>query len=214
MTQDLDARLDRIFKADREMRLAQQEFFGTGDDSARVDAIQRAIDGALKLTDPEDASERLMRLADLLADLGGAKACALLAQLLDHDEPGVRASAGEGLLELGQSRYAEVARCFEKLVDEGKATTALSEIPYILAELGEPGGIKLCVKLLKHSEGDIVGAAIEALASLGDPVAIKDIERLKNDRRRITVEEELETGELTVGELATEAVEHLRSLRD
>ena len=116
-------------------------------------------------------------------------------------------------LDLGHSRYAEVARAFEKAIDEGKRTAALAEIPYLLAEIGEPGGVKLCTKLLKHAEPDVVGAAIEALASLGDANAIKDIEKLKNDKRPVPQEEELDSGEFTVGELAADAVEHLRSLR-
>jgi HEAT repeat protein len=124
-----------------------------------------------------------------------------------------RVSAGEALLDLGHSRYAEVARVFEKTIEEGKRTAALAEIPYLLAEIGEPGGVKLCTKLLKHAEPDVVGAAIEALASLGDTNAIKDIEKLRNDKRPVPQEEELDSGEFTVGELAADAIEHLRSLR-
>ncbi len=214
MDTSIDAKLARIFEADKALRTAQQDFSSTGDERVRVDALSRAVDLAWAMEDDEEGTERLMRLGDLLTDVGGPTACKILVRLLDHEDPGVRASAGEGLIELGHARYAEVARAIEKVVDEGKAVTSLTEVPYILAELGEPGGVKLCIRLLKHAEGDVVAAAIEGLAALGDPSAAKEIEKLRNDKRRVTVEEELETGELTVGELASEAVDHLRTTHD
>lgn len=214
MDTSTDAKLARIFETDRALRQAQQDFSSTGDERTRTEALSRALDAAWTLADQEEGVERLMRLGDLLTDVGGPLACTLLVKLLNHEEPGVRASAGEGLLELGHARYAEVARVMEKTVDEGTAVTALTEVPYILAELGEPGGVKICLRLLKHTEGDVVAAAIEALAALGDPSAVVHIEKLKNDKRSVTVEEELETGELTVGELAAEAADHLRSAHE
>lgn len=214
MTAELDRKLTSIFDADRAQRRATAAFFEVGDERARVDALGRAIEQAAALTDDEESAERLMRIGDLLGEVGGPAAIGHLIALLDHDEPGVRVSAGEALLELGHSRYAEVAREFEKAIDAGARATALSEIPYLLAEIGEPGGVKLCARLLRHADPDVVGAAIEALAALGDPSAIKDIEKLRNDKRAVPQEEELDTGEVTVGELAAEAIDHLRSLKD
>lgn len=205
--------LREIFDADRALRRAQQDFFSEGSDDGRLDAIERAMndvwDGGDNL---EESASRLMRVGSLLGEIGGARACRLLLRLLDHDEPEVRLPAGEALQELAYSRYAEVARAVEKLVDEGKAVTALSEIPYILAEIGEPGGIKLCQRLLKHASGEVVASAIEALANFGDASVVKDLEKLRNDRRTVSMEDDPEAGEVTVGDLAAEALEHLRSL--
>lgn len=214
MTAELDKKLSTLFDADRAQRRATAAFFESGDERALVAALGRAIEAALALDDEEESAERLMRVGDLLGEVGGPAAIVHLIGLLDHDEPGVRVSAGEALLELGHSRYAEVAREFEKAIDAGTKTAALSEIPYLLAEIGEPGGVKLCARLLRHADPDVVGAAIEALAALGDPSVIKDIEKLRNDKRAVPQEEELDTGEVTVGELAEEAIEHLRSLKD
>lgn len=213
MSTELDQKLDAVFIAARALRGAIAAFHESGDERGRVEALGRAVDRADGLQDEDERGEQLMRAGDLLGEIGGPVAVGHLVRLLDDEDPGVRVSAGEALLELGHARYAEVARVFEKAIDEGTRTAALAEIPYLLAEIGEPGGVKLCAKLLRHAEPDVVGAAIEALASLGDPSAIKDIEKLKNDKRPVPQEEELDSGEFTVGELAADAVEHLRSLR-
>jgi HEAT repeat protein len=151
-------------------------------------------------------------MAELLTDIGGAQACKLLVRLLGHEDPNVRVASGEGLVDLGYDRYAEVARAIEVEVDRGQDVTALCEVPFLLAELGEPGGVKLCARLLRHKNADVVGAAIEGLAQLGDPSVLKDIEALKADKRVLTVDEESEGAEVTVGELAGEAVAHLRTV--
>ncbi len=205
--------LQKVFDADRQLRRAQGEFFTTGEDEARLDAIEAAINASWGPgADAEEASAKLMRVGALLGEVGGPRACKLLLRLLDHEEPEVRIPAGESLEDLAYSRYAEVARAIEKLIDEGKAATALSEVPYILAEIGEPGGVKLCQRLLKHPSADVVASAIESLATLGDPVVIKDLEKLKNDRRRVAADDDPEAGEIMLGDLASEAIDHLRSL--
>lgn len=214
MANELDDQLTQVFDAARVLRQAEEKFFTTGNEQGRMESLARSLEVAWTHTDENESVERLIRIGDMLGTLGGPEGCRLLVRLLDHEDPGVRSSAGEGLIDLGHSRYAEVAKAFEKAIEDGKALNALTEMPYLLAELGEPGGMKLCKQLLKHGEGDVVAAAIEALAALGDVTAIKDIERFKSDKRKVTVEEELETGELTVGELAQEALDHLRSLRD
>ncbi|MEZ4391533.1 MAG: HEAT repeat domain-containing protein [Polyangiales bacterium] len=213
MSADLDKKLDQVFSTARALRSATESFSSAGDERARVAALGRAVEVADRLEDEEERGERLMRIGDLLGELGGPAALDVLLRLLDDEDPGVRVSAGEALLDLGHSRYAEVAKAFEKAIDAGTQALALAEVPYLLAEIGEPGGVKLCVKLLRHAEPDVVGAAIEALASLGDASAIKDIEKLLHDKRAVPQEEELDSGEFTVGELAADAVAHLRSLR-
>lgn len=213
MSTSLDEQLQKIFDADRALRHAQLDFVSSQDEAKRVEALARAIDTASALDDVEESAHRLMRAGDLLGEVGDAASCKLLLRLLDHEEPGVRTAAGEALLDLGYSRYAEVARAIEKAIDDGKAVTALAEVPYILAEIGEPGGVKLCTRLLKHSEPDVVGAAIEALAAMGDGSVIKDLEKLRGDKRTLSSEED-DGGSLSVGDLAQEALDHLRSLKE
>ena len=207
-----DDLLRRIFEADHALRLAQAEFFTTGADDARLDALEAAAEAAWNDPNPEESAAHLIRVATLLGELSGPRSCKLLLRLLDHEEPEVRLPAGEALQDLAYSRYAEVARAMEKLIDEGTAVTALSEVPYILAEIGEPGGVKLCLRLLKHSSADVVAAAIESLANLGDGSIVKDIEKLRNDRRTVALDDDPEAEEVSLGDLAAEAIEHLRAL--
>ena len=102
----------------------------------------------------------------------------------------------------------------ETLVDKGEDVVALTEVPFILAEVGEPGGVKLVTKLLRHKDADVVGAAVESLAMMGDPTAIKSLEPLRNDKRRVTVEDDADgSGEITLGDLVDEAITHLRELK-
>lgn len=219
MTKALDAKLSTVFAADRALRIAELDFL-EGTSPAHLAAIARAVDVALTLDDAEEAAIRLMRSADLLGEFTGPEVPALLLRLLDHDEPAVRDAAGTTLLDLGYSRYAEVARAIEKLIDDGKALTALKEVPFVLAEIGEPGGVKLCLKLIKHADAGVTAAAVEALAMLGDPSVIKDLEKLSKDKRVVDVDGNdddesapPEGGGPTVGELVGEALEHLRSLK-
>ncbi len=214
MSDDIESRLSALFDADRALREAEQAFHLAGEAQERVDALGRSLEATLRLDDAEESALRLVRIADLLGEETGPVVVRHLLRLLDHEEPGVRASAGESLLELGYSRYAEVARGIEKVIEEGKATAALKEVPYLLSELGEPGGVKLCIRLLKHADPSVVGAAVEALAMLADPIAIKDLERLKSDKRVVESEgDDEEAGPITVGELVREAIDHLRSIQ-
>jgi len=214
MNTDIESRLSALFEADRALREAEQAFHLAGEAQVRVDTLGRSLEATLRLEDPEESALRLVRIADLLGEETGPVVVRHLLRLLDHEEPGVRAAAGESLLELGYSRYAEVARGIEKLIEENKATHAFKEVPYLLSEIGEPGGVKLCIRLLKHADPGVVGAAVEALAMLADPTALKDLERLKNDKRIVESDgEDEEAGPVVLGELVREAIDHLRSIQ-
>ena len=69
-------------------------------------------------------------------------------------------------------------------VDKGEAVTALSEVPYILAEIGEPGGVKLCLRLLKHTSADVVAAAQRDLADRRGHVLVGDAAQALGELQR------------------------------
>ena len=209
-----DELLRSLLEADRALRRARDAFLAQPDARAAADALSRAVDRAFADTDPDEAAAALVRMADLLVDVANADGAKLLVKILGHDEPGVRVAAGESVMELLYDRYAEVARVLEAEVDRGGNAVALAEVPFILAEVGEPGGVKILVKLLRHTDADVVGAAVEGLATMGDPTVIKMLEPLRSDARKVTVEEDDEAaGEITIGDLAGEAIEHLRTLQ-
>jgi HEAT repeat protein len=210
-----DDLLRSVLDADRSLRRARDAFLSHKDTRAMTDAIATAVDRAFADGDADEAAASLVRMSDMLVDIANADASKLLVKILAHEEPGVRVAAGEALMELLYDRYAEVARILEAEVDRGGDPVALAEVPFILAEVGEPGGVKIVAKLLKHADADVVGAAVEGLATMGDPSVLKALEPLKNDQRKVSTEDadDEAAGEVTIGDLVGEALEHLRSLQ-
>jgi HEAT repeat protein len=105
---------------------------------------------------------------------------------------------------------AAAARAIERLPGDHPA---LRELPYVLAEAMHPHVVGMLAPWLRHPNADVVAAAIEALATLGDPSACPLLAPLFEDARRSTVDQgEDERLEATVGELARQAVELLESI--
>jgi HEAT repeat protein len=178
------------------------------DDAARADALAAAIEEARGHREPAEAAMRLERLADLCAQVAGPKMADALIRILDDDEPTVRVAAGEALLDVGYERYAEVARAIERALDRNTTGMAMTELPFVIAEIGEPSALALLRRFLSHPDADVVAAGVEALVQLGDPGAIADLEKLVDDAREVTLDD-LEDGDTTIGELAEAAIEEL-----
>ena len=98
---------------------------------------------------------------------------------------------------------------FERaLVRLPKGSPALSELPYMLAEVPEPGALKLLGQFLKHADPEAVAAAIEALVEVGDPGAAPMLAHLERDTRQVQMDGEDGVegdGPVSIGDLATEA---------
>ena len=197
--------LPDLFDAERSVRRLHAQLAKTN-----PTVLLTALDGAVKtaLGEHEDeAALRLVRIAELLAELEGPKTVDLLIDILGCDEPEARHAAGGALEELAYDRFKEVAlgveRALERLPGDSQA---LSELPYLLAEVPEPGVRKVLGRFLAHKEAEPVAAAIEALVDIGDPAAAPMLEALESDRREVALEdEEGEEGRVTLGELAVEA---------
>jgi len=132
-----------------------------------------------------------------------------LIAILDDGEPRVRVAAGEALRDLGYERYAEVARGIERALDRNAEGIAMSELPWVLAEIAEPSALPLIRRFLDHPSAEVVAAAIEALAQLQDPEALADLERFVGDERIVTIEDFEDETKTTLGELAEDALEML-----
>lgn len=202
--------LDQLFDAERDVRRLHDELAAlpTGELLESLAAAQKA---AMHEPDPEEASLRLVRIAALLGEHNGPQVVDALIDVLASEHPEARRSAGEEIETLAFERFKEVAGGVERALERLPAgSPALPELPYILAEVSEPGVVKLVGQFLTHEDPDAVAAAIEALADIGDPSAIPMIEPLVHDDRTVELAEEGEaTSEATIGELATEAVELL-----
>jgi len=206
--------LEAIFRAERELREAEARLLDTRDKNILANLLARATTDALQLNDREEASMRLGRLADLCAQVPGPQMVDTLIAILDDDDETVRVTAGEALLDVGYDRYAEVARGIERVLERKHTGVSMTELPWILAEIGEPSALALIKKFLASDDGEICASALEALVSLGDPAGADALDGLVDDAREVTVDDsDDDDGDgirTTIGQLAREAIEERR----
>ena len=169
--------------------------------------LERACREALALDDEDESSLRLTCLAELLGELEGPRVVDLLIDILgcQEGEPGgppARPSPGSRSIASRMWRMG-VERALTRLPE---GNPALAELPYLLAEIPEPGVTKLLAQFLAHRDPDAVASAIEALVEVGDPAALPLLEPLAGDTRRVELEDEGGTeGDASIGELVSEA---------
>lgn len=198
--------LQRIYDADRALRRAERALLRKKRSEKLVQLLVDATDEALRLDDREEASMRLERLADLCAQVPGPEMTDSLIAILNDEEPRVRVAAGEALRDVGYERYAEVARGIERALDRSESGPAMSELPWVLAEIGEPSALPLIRRFLDHRSPDVIAAAIEALTQLQEPEAAHDLQRFIGDDRPVTIEDFEDETKTTLGELAEDAL--------
>jgi HEAT repeat protein len=200
------AALGALYDAERAARDAHDEL--AQDDPARLlPAIERACREALLLEDEDESSLRLTCLAELLGELSGPRVVDLLIDILGCQEAEPRRAAGEALSGLAFDRFKDVAMGVERALTRlPEGNPALAELPYLLAEIPEPGVTKLLAQFLAHRDPDAVASAIEALVEIGDPAALPLLDPLAGDARRVELEDEGGTeGDASIGELVSEA---------
>jgi HEAT repeat protein len=221
MADSLASQLASLFDAERtarrlHARLVQEHTRSGADSAPLVEALRKELEEARAQKDAEEQALRMVRIAVLLGDLQGGPVVDLLIELLGSDEPEARHAAGEALEGLAYDRFKEVALGIERAL--GKlpvGSPALSELPYMIAEIPEPGAAKLLGLFLKHEDPEAVAAAIEALVEVGDPAAASMLAPLAKDTRVVQLEDdEGEEGKVTIGELAVEARELLSDIED
>lgn len=210
----LNDTLSALFEAERTVRRRHGELLAEPR-AELVRALADATRDAAKL-DTEEAALRLTRVASLLGDLEGPEAVDLLVDILGSDSAEARVTAGEALEGLAFDRFKEVALGIERALGRlPKGSPALTELPYLLAEVGEPGCVKVLGKFLGHADAEAVAAAIEAMAELGDPAAIPLLAPLEKDARQVQLDEEDgESERVAIGDLAHEARELLSEMAE
>ncbi len=204
--------LERTFEADRNLRAAERELLDK-DQEALSALLTAAVEEAKQEKNEAETVMRLERLADLCAQVPGPAMADALISILDDEEPSVRVSAGEALLDVTYDYYAEVARAIDRALDARQTGPAMCELPFLLAEVGEPGAVKQLKRFLENPNADVVAAAVEASVQLMDAEMIEPLNALTNDTREVSLEFEEET-KATVGELAEEAVTALSALSE
>jgi HEAT repeat protein len=201
--------LERIFDADRILHKAESVLLRKKASEELISLLERETENALHMEDRKEGAVRLERLADLCAQVPGPRMTDALIAILNDGEPRVRVAAGEALRDLGYERYAEVARGIERALDRNADGLAMSELPWVLAEIAEPSALPLIRRFLDHPSSDVAAAAIEALAQLRDPKALRDLKRFVGDSRVVIIEDFEDETKTTLGELAEDALEML-----
>ncbi len=200
--------LEELFESERNVRRAHDALA-----SSPVDLVLPHLEREARLAlaedgvDEDESSLRLVRIAGLLGEMQGARVIDLLVDILGCDEPEARHAAGEALSALAFDRFKEVALGVERALTRLPAgSPALAELPYLLAEVPEPGVMKLLAGFLAHRDPDAVASAIEVLVEAGDPSVLPMLEPLAKDARKVQLEDEGGTeGEATIAELVAEA---------
>ncbi len=198
--------LSRLFDAERTARNLHRSLAALG--AGELVSLLRTAFADAQKQEPEEAALRYVRIAPLLQGAQGPEAVDLLIDILGIDLPEARLAAGESLEGVAFERFKEVAlgveRAFGRLPED---SPALTELPYLLAEVAEPGCVKLLGRFLKAGRAEVVASAIEALVEMGDPTAIPLLEPLAGDARRVELDDE--DDDVTIGALATEACDLL-----
>lgn len=205
--------LGKLFDAERAVRRIHDELAALPANDL-LDPLTAALAAGLKEPSEEEASLRLTRIAALLGEHEGPRVIDALVDVLSSEHPEARRAAGEELEALAFERFKEVAGGVERALKRlPVGSPALPELPYILAEVPEPGVVKLLGQFLLHKDPDAVAASIETLAELGDPAAIKMLEPLAHDERTVELADDggETTSQATIGELVSEAIELLQS---
>jgi HEAT repeat protein len=205
---DPSVTLKALFDAERTVRAAHDELAEEEPEKV-LPLLEQAVRSARALdeVDEDEAALRLVRVAALLGEMQGPRVVDLLIEILECDEPEARNAAGESLAGLAFDRFKEVAQGVERALERLESgSPALAELPYLLAEVPEPGVAKLLARFLAHRDADAVAAAIEALVEIGDPSAAPLLDSLGSDARRVRLEDESGTeGDASIGELVAEA---------
>jgi hypothetical protein len=204
--------LAELFDAERAVRRIHASLLAEADDAALIQALRVETDKAMTSKESDGAGDagaesamRLVRVAALLGELEGAAVVDMLVDILGSEESEARHAAGEALLELAYERFKEVALGVERALARLPAgNAALTELPYMLAEVGEPGCVKLLGRFLQHADAEAVAAAIESLVELADPSAAPLLAPLEKDARQVELDDS-EDGSVSIGDLAAEA---------
>jgi hypothetical protein len=202
-----DRALNELFDAERAVRRLHDELSALPAGEL-LDPLDAAIAEAARTSSEEEASLRLVRIAGLLGEHEGPRVVDALIDVLASEHPEARKAAGEELEDLAFERFKEVAGGIERALKRlPVGSPALAELPYLISAVPEPGVPKLLGQFLLHRDGDAVAAAIESLVEAGDPDFARLLTPLLDDERTVELADEGDaTSEVTLGELASEAI--------
>ena len=202
--------IGELFQTQRAARRIADEIAGAPGDLL-IDVLSEATSEARERDNEDERVLELQAIAQILGQIEGPRAVDALIDLLGSEEPSARQAAGVIIEETAFERFKEVAlgveRALAKLPPEH---LALSELPYLLMEIPEPGVSKLMQRFLEHTNAEVVAAAIEATVEMGDVASASRLGKLEKDTRLVELDDDEHDGHdhptsVTIGDLAKEA---------
>src|SRR5215471_17393889 len=135
--------LAELFEAQHKARKLAEEI-ACGPADVVLPVLAEAIAAARSLEREEDRLLELESIAQILGQLPGPRAVDALIDILGSEESGARHAAGMVLEEVAYERFKEVALGIERALENLPPDhPALTELPYLLVEIPEPGVLKL-----------------------------------------------------------------------
>jgi HEAT repeat protein len=214
-SEDLQATLEALFDAERELRQQERRLLSATEQSTLVDVLCRAREEAKQIDDPFEMGMRLERLADLYAQVPSTETTQALLALLDEEDPGVRVQAADALVDISSERYGAIVQAIQQRLQQGDDGLAMRELPWILVEIGEADTLQLLAQFLEHAVPEIVASAAEAIVSTGVAEAADLLKSLTGDTRNVDLEQlDGETeGTAVLGDLIQDAIDELSPTR-
>jgi HEAT repeat protein len=206
---ELKTAMGELFRTQRAARKIAEEIAEAPPDLL-LEVLAEVASEARGRSSEEDRVLELQAVAQILGQMEGPRAVDALIDILGSEEAGARQAAGVILEETAFERFKEVALAVERALTRLPADhLALSELPYLLMEIPEPGVSKLLQRFLDHTNAEVVAAAIEATVEMGDSGSAPKLAKLEKDTRLVELDEEEDGHDhptsVTIGDLAKEA---------
>ncbi|MCU0661960.1 MAG: HEAT repeat domain-containing protein [Myxococcota bacterium] len=196
--------IEEMFGLDERMAQLAEKFEGCPQPE-REKALVELFEGvAASLSADAELPLRAPRVVDLLASQEGDAAVKILGNGLGHVNSALRHLCAEGLIHCSADGLEVILPAVEMALTQGG--TAAEEMAFLLAEIDDSKVTRQLVRFLKSNEAEVVAAAIESLAEVGDESCLPELERLRKDKRKVKVAEET-AEEWTIGQLAEDAIE-------
>ena len=177
-----------------------------------IDVLGEATSEARERDNEDERVLELQAIAQILGQIEGPRAVDALIDILGSEEPerapGGRRDASRRPRSSASKRSLSASS--EHSPSCRPSHLALSELPYLLMEIPEPGVSKLLQRFLEHTNAEVVAAAIEATVEMGDVASASRLAKLEKDTRLVELEDEEHDGHdhptsVTIGDLAKEA---------
>ncbi len=199
--------LNDIFDLDNQISDLRDKFedLPNADRTAALKDFFVATSTAVGATDPLPMT--LVRATDMICGLED-NAAAVLVIGMQHPNSDVRQLAGEGLLSIGEDNLKTILPAVDAALEAG--SPAAEEMPFVLTMIEDPAVTEHISRFLKSDDADVVCAAMEAMAEVGDPAVIPALQALVGDKRTVAMDDG--SGDtLSLGNLAGEAIELLEA---